>query len=296
MAKHHKCTLEKEGFIGHYFTGNRGKEKAVIYMAGAMCGEKLCVESSEFLRNQGYPVLVLGFYLWKGLPKEMYHIPVEYAERAAKWLHSRGYEKVIIMGTSTGAGYAMLSASLVPEINGAILVSPFDHVMEAMKHNLFGLCFSVYEYRNRNIPYAHYPIFDHGVRNGLSEFRKHKEYDLAHIMRYAYDTAEYSEDNRIKVENIQGDVLMIAPRNDDCWPSTEAVERMDQTLSKQNFPYRHQMTIYENGSHALGYFKMNVLFRTLMKAACPQEKKDPKGCEQARTKSTEEILRFLNTI
>lgn len=38
------------------------------------------------MRDAGYNVLVLGFYMWEGLPDALVSIPVDYAERAVHWL------------------------------------------------------------------------------------------------------------------------------------------------------------------------------------------------------------------
>lgn len=40
----------------------------------------------KFLRDAGYNVLVLGFYMWKGLLDTLVSIPVDYAEKAVHWL------------------------------------------------------------------------------------------------------------------------------------------------------------------------------------------------------------------
>ena len=44
----------------------------------------------KFIEDAGFSVLYLVFYLWEGLSKEMWRIPADYAERAAKWLVSHG--------------------------------------------------------------------------------------------------------------------------------------------------------------------------------------------------------------
>ncbi len=237
--------------------------------------------------------MVLGFYLWKGLPKELYHIPVEQAENAVKWLKSQGFEKIGIMGTSTGAGYILLCASLISDINCVIAVSPLDYVMEGIKSMLFRQNCSVYTYRGEDLPYSRFPIYDKGIVRGLIQFFKQKEYDLPHIMRYSYDIADYTEESRIKVENIKADILLIAPRIDDCWPSGIAVERIEKILKEKNSPYRVQKTIYEKGSHALGYWKFDKKLQKALPMICPIEKKYPSDCEQARKDSTNEILEFL---
>lgn len=72
--------------------------------------EKYCMKDSEYLRKAGYSVLVLGFYYWKGMPKAMRAIPVEYVEKAVEALRRSGFEKIGIHGISSGAAYALLCA------------------------------------------------------------------------------------------------------------------------------------------------------------------------------------------
>ena len=82
MKKIIDCTLENEGFIGHFYPGTKETNKAIISVGGASCDEKLSIAMSDFLRKEGYNVLVLGFYLWKGLSKNLAAVPIEYAEKA----------------------------------------------------------------------------------------------------------------------------------------------------------------------------------------------------------------------
>lgn len=70
-----RCSIEKEGFIAHYFPGTKEKNKAIIAVGGASCNEATCVAMSGYLRRAGYNVLVLGFYLWQGLSKNLARIP-----------------------------------------------------------------------------------------------------------------------------------------------------------------------------------------------------------------------------
>lgn len=65
-----RCILEKHGFEGIFFPGTISPDKVIIAAGGASCDEKTSVSMSGFLRKAGYNVLVLGFYLWKGLSKD----------------------------------------------------------------------------------------------------------------------------------------------------------------------------------------------------------------------------------
>ena len=125
-------SLEKDGFVGQLYTGTRAPGKAILYVGGAGCKKKMTLMMGQYLVDAGFTVLFLGFYLWDDLSKDMWNIPVDYAGRAAAWLKKNGCD-ICMIGTSTGAGYTLLSASLVPEISGVVALSGFDHMMEGCK-------------------------------------------------------------------------------------------------------------------------------------------------------------------
>lgn len=103
--------------------------------------------------------------------------------------------------------------------------------------------------------------------------------------------------SRIKVENMRSDVLLMAPSYDDCWPSEQAVPRMERILREYNYPYRVKVRMYENASHAIamdmGALKKNAVLRFLLGILLPAEKKHSEACERARKDSMQLILDFL---
>lgn len=181
-------------------------------MTGAKCGEQMTIDSARYLVEAGYSVLCLGFYYWEGMPDKLDSIPVEYVERAVAELQRNGFEHIAIHGMSTGAGYAMLCASLIPDISCVLSIVPYDYVMEAMKHDLFPLGRAVYTWRGECVPYSRYTCVNEGLLKGLCQFfacRKKRGYRLTHIGRFAYDTSDENEASRIKVENMRARVLLI---------------------------------------------------------------------------------------
>ncbi|MBE7005402.1 MAG: hypothetical protein E7425_14190 [Ruminococcaceae bacterium] len=242
--------LEHDGFVGEFHPGARYPGKAVLYVGGASCDRKMTLAMGRFIEDAGFSVLYLGFYLWEGLPKEMWRIPVDYAERAAKWLISHGYEPCM-MGASTGAGYTLLSASLIPEIHGAAALCPFDHVMEGME--LFGRvphC-SVYQFHGEEYPYSK---FDAAKDGWIALLRKARRagVSLKGLMRWGYETALLTPESRIRVENINGDVLLTTTAYDIMWPADEAVGRMSRVLEDGGFSHRLTVKVYECCAHGLG--------------------------------------------
>lgn len=295
-----RYTLKDDGFCAVWYEGNKYRDKVVIYMSGAKCDEKMTIESSKYIREAGYSVLCLGFYLWDGMPKEMYKIPVEYVERAVVELKDNGYRNIAIHGVSTGAGYALLCASFISDISCTIAAVPYDYVMEGMRNDLFPLGFAVYSYHGESLPFSHYTCMNEGLIKALKGFfrvKKQGGYRLAHMNRYGYDTSEENEESRIKVENMKSDVLLMAPTYDHCWPSEQSVPRMERILKDNNYPYRVKTIMYENASHAMamdmGDLKNNAVLRFLIGIMLPTEKMYPEACEKAREDSKQQILIFL---
>ncbi len=292
------CSLEKEGFIAHYFPGTKETSKAIIFVGGASCNERTSISMSGYLRKEGYNVLVLGFYLWKGLSKNLARIPVEYAQKAINWLkNTQGIEKIAMTGASTGAGYTLVCASLISDITCVIPVVPFDYIMEGTSPSNKRLHCSVYTYRGANLPYTETPMLDKGMLNWLKMAMNAKEYGLRRFMRFGYDymSKSLNPESRIKIENMNADVLFLAVKGDDCWPSDIAVPRMLKILEECNYSHRVESHIYEKGSHALadGLNEMNRITKLLMKTMIPTEKKHPQECEDARRDSFTRIIDFI---
>lgn len=292
------CTLEKEGFRGHFYLGDKEKNKVIIAVGGAYCDEKTCIAMTGFLRKEGYNVLVLGFYLWKGLNKNMASIPVDYVERAVKWLQEeQNIEKIAMTGISTGAGYTLVCASRIPEITCVIPVVPYDYVMEGVSFSNKRLHCSVYTYNGENVPYTKLEMLDQGMLNWLKMAVKADGYGIKRFMRFGYDLVEkeLNPESRIEVENMNTDVLLLAAKDDDCWPSDVATKRMVEVLVANNYPHRVEYHIYEKGSHALadGISEMSFSAKLLFKHMIAAEKKYPKECEEARRDSFKRIIKFI---
>ena len=121
-----------------------------------------------------------------------------------------------------------------------------------------------------------------------------EEYGLARFMRYGYDLIQNRlvPESRIKVENMRADVLFLAVKDDDCWPSDVAVPRMLSVLREAGYPYRVESYIYEKGSHALsdGLDEMRGFPKWALKHMIPAEKRWPGECEEARKDSFRRIL------
>ena len=75
-------------------------------------------------------------------------------------------------------------------------------------------------------------MIDEGIGKILIRAMKNKKYGLKRLYRYGYDHNPVTAESRIKIENMKADVLFLAVKNDDAWPSDIAVLRMAEILKK----------------------------------------------------------------
>ena len=281
--------LKTDGFEARWFEGTGHRDKAIIWMHGSAMNEKRCLADSEYLRKAGYSVLVLGFYFWKGMSRKMRAIPVEYVERAVVELRRSGFEQIGIHGISSGAAYALLCASRIPDISLVLSICPFYYVMEEPK--IFGKSTgrSWFSFRGEDMPCA---LFtgqrEKGFFGSLRAYRRQDTEHRGEFLRSLYENATLTEASRIKVERMRADVLLVAPERDSQWPSPTAVRRMEQKLKDTGYPWRVKAVIYPHASHLLGTNPPQS-----WKKAFPAEKKWPEECDASRKDCFEQELRFL---
>jgi len=303
------CTVENNGFNAFFFPGTIQPNKALICLGASGCNETTSIVIAKQFIKAGFSVLVLGFYMWKGMSKELRRIPVEYVENAVKWLKTeKQIEMIGVTGISTGAGYALLSASLIPDISAVMVASPYDYVMEACKppkkHDRKMLHWneSVYTFRGEDIPFTPW----YTVEPDLSELHRRenedKSYGSARECRLLYDWNKPTEESRVPYEKMNADIYMCAAVDDDYWPSEYAVKRIKEKLENISYPHRIEARIFDKASHLLG-ISMACQSRLLKSVApigleffCPAEKKWPKECAKAREQSAAEMIQFFKDV
>jgi dienelactone hydrolase len=113
-----ELTAEGDGLVAHYWAGPPGTRRptAVLALGGSEGGYGNGLQA-RLLASHGYPVLELAYFGAPGRPAELRSIPLEYLERALRWLHARpGVEDVVVVGASRGGELALLIGSTYPEL------------------------------------------------------------------------------------------------------------------------------------------------------------------------------------
>ena len=289
-----RYTLAEDGFTGYWHPAAGHDGKTLIVFPGSGADYTLTWQGSYFLEKAGWSRLLVGFAGWDELPEDPVLTPVEYAERAVQTLQAAGYKKVGMYGISAGAKYAITAASLIPEVSLVIAASPFDYTTEAFQGTK-ALNQSTFSWRGEPLPYDPTVTLHRNLFSILLRTAFNKKYGVRRMLRGCYEENVQTEAARIKVENMHADLLLQCPGYDDCWPSDEAVPRMEKILRENGYPYRVQATVYEKGSHLLCCdFSKSPEYLKSMKKILQAEYADQAACNKAREDSMQEALAFLN--
>lgn len=258
-------------------------------MGGSEGNENIPRNLGARFAREGMTALGLCYWNMPGLPRELIEVPVESVERACAFLHSRGYEQVGIYGISKGGELALLAASLMPELTCAVALSPLDYVMPGITGSggLAGKGVSArssWTWRGEPLPCApggtHLPYLSI-VRRLITE----RQLD----MRFVYERmlAGASEASAIKVEHINGPVLLVSPERDAMWPSDEACRRVERRLRECGHPWEVTRLAYEHASHIM------VPMETGMLKLFREERAHPAECAASREDAFRQTLAFL---
>ena len=199
------CSLEKEGFLGSFYRGDRYVDKAIIFVGGSGEPRNVVEARAAILAREGYSVLAVGYYLWKPLSKQTVAIPLDYAERAIGWLKEKcpvKITKIGMIGLSLGAAYTALCGAYFPQIDCAVVVSGFDFVVEGCKNMVMRQHKSYFTLHGENIPYEPAEALSH-LPATLKKWKKDPRYGSKAMNRFYYNECfkNRTDASRIRVEN-----------------------------------------------------------------------------------------------
>jgi dienelactone hydrolase len=117
-------TVEGEGFVGRLYSPPAGTERRPgILLLGGSEGGLYGGPAPPLLAAHGYPSLALAYFGAPGLPQNLADIPLEYFERALRWLGQEpgvDPQRLVVFGGSRGAEAALLLGSVFPDLVHAV--------------------------------------------------------------------------------------------------------------------------------------------------------------------------------
>ncbi len=257
-------------------------DKAMIVVTGSDGGIKWARRIAKVFAGRGVPSLAVAYWGARGTAKTLSLIPLETIRQAADWLHQRGYSRVGIYGVSKGAELSLTAASLIPEIELMIAVSPACCVFEGIAKPKFSGA-SSWTWQGQALPYASFE----GIQvNMVKNIFVNREYGFS--KQYLEVLAKKKEEaNTIKVENINGAILLISSPQDAQWPSAQMAAMIMERLNSKGFAHPYHHAIFSPASHILCPIKTKARF-----AYCV-ERKHPAACNESREEALELTLDWM---
>lgn len=257
VDKNIKRTSLSQSFRGEYYYCEETSTKAeVILLGGSEGGINSILPIAACLANKGFDVLALQYFSpindpmpVKYLPNMLDRIPIEYVERATDWLtQTKPNKDIYIMGYSKGAELALISATKIPLIKKVVAISPSAYAFNGISLTLF----SSWSYCRKNIPCIHFiPVLP------IIDIIKNFCFSILNLPIGYWLTYELSkglcinkEKTRIRIEDISGDICLIAGTNDTMWNSSGDVKLMEEILKKEERKYSNVRYIYSKAGHA----------------------------------------------
>ncbi len=259
---------EKDGFYGTYYENPNGADCAVIGLFGDDPNDYMAKCGAKWLHKNGVNVLCMS------PGKRNYsHVnyPLERIETAIKWLKNNGIRKVGIMGMSTAGMDAVVAASYFEDITLTVGLTPSDFVWQGFEQGDKDGCkewsisgASTLSWKGEPLPYMPF-VYEHPVywQKIQEETKGSGDFERSTWLFIDSEKARpHTEEEMIKVERIQGKLILVAAEDDSFWEAGKYVRRMEKRLAERPHTCDCEALVYEHGTHF-------VLPESMLRTALP---------------------------
>ena len=198
----------------------------------------------EPFTTQGYPCIKVGYFGTEHTPARLEMIPLEYFEKAIEMFKSQPEvkgKKIVVIGGSRGGELALLLASRYKQIEGVIAQKASFPVFQGIPGPSSAWPSSAWSYKGQPVPFVpYYQPYDYskGVNNQWREL-----FELSLTQTDAVEKA------MIKVERINGPILILTGQEDTMCPSSQMGDMITNRLKENEFPHWYKHYAYENAGH-----------------------------------------------
>ena len=302
--KHLHFDIDRDGFYGAYWTGTAQSDCAVIAMLGDDPEDYMARSAVKWLLKQGVNVMTMS----PGKKDYGHHnYPLERIETAIAWLKAHGNRKLGIAGASTTGTLALTAASYFPELALTIAMTPSDFVWQGFMQGKKDGCKewpipgeSLFSYHGEPLPYMPFCYPHPQYWQVIAQETKQAGAMLA--SRKLFDDSEaahpITEAETIRVENIQGHLLLIGAADDVLWDTEKYIRRMERRLAKRSHACTVEAAVYDHGTHFVfpeGMLKtmLPVGADLFVKLAFREARVFPRECKAARLDIQRRVVKSL---
>lgn len=219
-------------------TDARGRLPAMIVLGGSEGGlNQGAGWEAWLLAAHGFVALQVSYFDAPGQSRRLAAIPLEYLKTAIDWLQNQpdvDPKRIGIMGTSIGGEAVLLIASHYPEIKAVVAAAPSSVVWPGVDPSITQppSTFTLAGEPLPDLPYGggrFTSVFDL-YAEGLTALGKHP-------------------DAVIRVEQINGPVMLVCGEADRLWPSCPMARQAEARLTAKGFKYPVQVLAYPDAGH-----------------------------------------------
>lgn len=293
-----------DGFYGVYFENPVKTNSAMIIMLGNDAEGYISCSAAKWAMKKGLNAMTVS----PERKENGYHnFPLEAVEAAVKQLKSSGNDKIAVVGASTTGTAALAAASYISDITLTIAVTPSDFMWEGVIREKKDGCSerpaegtALLSYKGEALPYMPFVYRHPEYWNSIK--KESEDTDNFIAARRLYDDSEkahpISEEEFIKVENINGMLVLAGAEDDALWDTVKYIRRMENRLKSRPRKCKFKVIIYEHGTHFLfpeSLAKkmlpagMGALLRFMFRAG----REYPEECREARTDFDKKISAAL---
>jgi acetyl esterase/lipase len=241
-------SIREEGLVATFFhPAGGGPYPAVINLGGS--GGGLSEQREALLSSCGYAVLALAYFGIEPLPQECVEIPLEYFEKAIKWLKSHkavAPERIAVMGGSKGGELALLLGATFPDIRAVVGLVPSGIIWQGLGQRSF-VPRSSWSREGEELPFAPF----NWIQEDIQKLMKGEPIAFREWYNPQKIDPERIKLATIPVEKIKGPILLISGSDDLMWPSEIFSEMVIERLKKHDHPFPAQHICYQGAGHFL---------------------------------------------
>ena len=210
----------------------------------------------DSLIEKGYAILAIGYFNAEGTPKNLDRISLDAISDTIMNIAKRNPKinesKIALIGGSRGGELVLNLASRFDHFNAVIAISTSNVSFPAIT---WSANTSSWTYKGKEVAYVPAPLKIIGPALKGDLFTAHK------MMLEDKEAVKKAE---IKVENINGAILILSGKNDDQWPASEMSDQLIKRLKDKKFKH-YNKHIAIDGGHITPLEHFNLVYDFLDK-------------------------------
>ncbi len=250
-----RLEVREEGLVGTLYlpAGSApGSHPAVMILNGS--GGGINEPRAALYASRGYAAFALAYFKAPGLSDYISNTPLEYFQTGLRWLRKKVQPKhdfVAISGQSRGGELVLLLGATFPKEVSAVVA----YVPGAVVHSGQNACDPKIGREGPTWLLGGKPIPHVWENNRTATWAPFDEGPAPHRHERAILTALQDPDAvaraRIRVEDIEGPVMLLSGTDDGSWPSSLYSKMVQDKLVEVQHSYPVQWLDYENGGHSI---------------------------------------------